>query len=107
MQEQEKTMLTTDMDRPEKIRRCERLEARISKAQKDLFLRAASLQGRSLTDFMIASVQEAAERALHTHGVLSLSERDRKSFVAALLKPATPGKALRRAAKRYREREGL
>jgi len=100
-------MLTTDRDRPEKTPRSERLEARVSKAQKDLFLRAASLQGRSLTDFMIASVQEAAERALHTHAVLSLSERDRKSFVEALLKPAAPGKALRQAAKRYREREGL
>jgi len=100
-------MLTTDLDRPAKPARSERLEARVSKAQKDLFLRAASLQGRSLTDFMIASVQEAAERALQTHDVLRLSERDRKDFVAALLRPAAPGKTLRRAARRYREREGL
>ena len=100
-------MLTTDRDRPEKTPRSERLEARVSKAQKDLFLRAASLQGRSLTDFVIASVQEAAERALHTHAVLSLSERDCNSFVDALLKPAAPGKALRQAAKRYGEREGI
>ena len=95
------------MDIPEKALRSERLEARVSKAQKDLFLRAASLQGRSLTDFMIASVQEAAERALHTHHVLTLSDRDRKTFVETLLKPAAPGKVLRRAAKRYKEREGL
>ncbi len=100
-------MSTTDRGLPGKTPRSERLEARVSKAQKDLFLRAASLQGRSLTDFMIASIQEAAERAVHTHGVLSLSERDRKSFVEALLEPAAPGKALRQAAKRYREREGL
>lgn len=100
-------MLTTNMEKPEKVTRSERFEARISKAQKDLFLRAASLQGRSLTDFMIASAQEAAERALHTHGVLRLSDRDRKSFVNALLKPSAPGRALRQAAKRYREREGI
>lgn len=100
-------MLTTDLDLPVKTARSERLEARVSKAQKNLFLRAASLQGRSLTDFMIASVQEAAERALQTHDVLRLSERDRKDFVTALLRPAAPGKVLRQAARRYREREGL
>jgi len=99
-------MITKDMDKPGKTSRSERLEARVSKAQKTLFLRAASLQGRSLTEFLITSVQEAAERALRTHGVLTLSERDRKDFVAALLQPAAPGKALRQAAKRYKDRVG-
>ena len=100
-------MLTTEMNTPGKTSRSERLEARVSKAQKNLFLRAATLQGRSLTDFLIASVQEAAERALRAHDMLTLSERDRKSFVAALLEPAVPGKALRQAAKRYKERAGI
>jgi uncharacterized protein (DUF1778 family) len=99
-------MLTADRDTPEKAPRLERLEARISKAQKTLFLRAATVQGRSLTDFLIASVQEAAERALHAHDVLTLSERDRKIFVAALVKPAAPGKALRQAVKHYKARTG-
>ena len=99
-------MITKDMEKAGKASRSERLEARVSKAQKNFFLRAASLQGRSLTDFLITSVQEAAERALRTHGVLTLSERDRKDFVAALLQPAAPGKALRRAAKRYKDRVG-
>lgn len=99
-------MLTTELNTVGKTPRSERLEARVSKAQKNLFLRAAELQGRSLTDFLIASVQEAAERILRAQDVLTLSERDRKSFVAALLAPAAPGKALRQAAKRYRERAG-
>lgn len=43
-------MITKDMER--KASRSERLEARVSKAQKNFFLRAASLQGRSLTDFL-------------------------------------------------------
>jgi len=99
--------MTTDMDTSDKAPRLERLEARISKAQKTLFLRAATVQGRSLTDFLIASVQEAAERALRTHDVLTLSERDRKIFVAALVKPAAPGKALRQAVKHYKHRTGI
>lgn len=100
-------MLRTETDTPEKRSRSERLEARVSKKQKTLFLRAAKLQGRSLTDFLIASVQEAAEKTLRAQDMLTLSERDRMSFVAALLEPAAPGKVLQRAAKRYRERAGI
>ena len=100
-------MVTTENDTREKASRSERLEARISKAQKMLFVRAATLQGRSLTDFLIASVQEAAERALRAHDVLTLSERDRKIFVEALVKPAAPGKTLRQAVKHYKHRAGI
>lgn len=99
-------MLTTDPETEEKAPRVERLEARVSKAQKNLFLRAATVQGRSLTDFLIASVQEAAERALRAHDVLTLSERDRRTFVEALVKPAAPSKTLRQAARRYKDRTG-
>ena len=100
-------MITKDMEKAGKASRSERLEARVSKAQKNFFLRAAALQGRSLTDFLITSVQEAAERAVRAYDVLTLSERDRKDFVAALLQPAVPGKALRQAAKRYKDRAGI
>ena len=100
-------MVTTEHDTREQASRSERLEARISKTQKALFVRAATLQGRSLTDFLIASVQEAAERALRAHDVLTLSERDRQVFVAALVKPAAPGKALRQAVKHYKHRTGI
>lgn len=99
-------MRPTDLETEEKAPRVERLEARVSKAQKNLFLRAATVQGRSLTDFLIASVQEAAERALRAHDVLTLSERDRRLFVEALVKLAAPGKTLRQAARRYKDRTG-
>lgn len=102
----EDIMLTTDVEAEEKAPRVERLEARVSKAQKSLFLRAATVRGRSLTDFLIASVQEAAERALRAHEVLTLSERDRRLFVEALVKAAAPSKTLRQAARRYKDRTG-
>ena len=85
----------------------QRLEVRVSKEQKDLFVRAAELQGRSLTDFLMASAQEAALETTRTHDALRLSEADRRTFVSALLTPPTPAKTLRRAAKRYRQRTGL
>ena len=86
--------------------RSERLEARISREQKYLFLRAAEVQGRSLTDFVVASVQEAAIETVRIHDSMRLSERDRQTFVSTLLASPAPGKTLTQAAKRYRERTG-
>jgi uncharacterized protein (DUF1778 family) len=100
-------MLKTDTDTSgKKPSRSERLEARVSRQQKDLFLRAAELEGRSLTDFVIASAQQAAIDILRTHDALRLSDRDRQAFVVALLSPPAPGKRLEEAARRYRERAG-
>src|ERR1700730_15342893 len=98
-------MLKTDT--VEKPPRDERLEARVSREQKDLFLQAAALQGRSLTDFLVASAQEAAIETVRTHDAMRLSERDRQTFVSALLASSAPAKTLEQAAKRYRERTGL
>jgi uncharacterized protein (DUF1778 family) len=81
----------------------ERLEARISKEQKELFQRAADLQGRSLTDFVIASVLDAAKRAIQEHEIMMLSVRDREVFVEALLNPPQPSSRLRAAAERYKQ----
>ena len=100
-------MLKTDTDTAGKRSRSQRLEARLSEEQKQLFVRAAELQGRSLTDFVIASAQEAATETVRAHDALRLSERDRQAFVSALLAPAAPTKTLERAAQRYRERTGL
>ena len=87
--------------------RSERLEARVSKQQKELFARAAALQGRSLTDFVVASAQQAAIETVRAHDALRLSERDRRAFVSALVAPPAPAKTLEQAAKRYRARTGL
>ena len=79
-----------------------RFEARITDDQKALFQHAADLTGRSLTDFVIGSVQEAAARAVRERELLSLSALDRKVFLDALLNPPAPSKRLRQAAKRYK-----
>ena len=78
-----------------------RLEARISPEQKQLFERAADLQGRSLTEFVVRSTQEAAQEAIRDHELMSLTARDTKAFVNALLKPPAPSSRLKRAAERY------
>jgi uncharacterized protein (DUF1778 family) len=65
--------------------RAERLEARVSVEQKALIEHAAALQGRSVTDFVLSSVQEAAARAIEEHQRISLSVRDGRAFVEALV----------------------
>lgn len=84
--------------RPPKVAR---LEARISPEQKRLIERAADLQGRSLTEFVIRSTQQAAQEAIREHELMSLTARDTKAFVNALLKPPAPSAKLKRAADRY------
>lgn len=81
----------------------ERLEARITPEQKELFQRAASLTGRSLSDFIVASLQEAAAEAIRSYQVLELTERETQAFANALLNPPEPNEALRAGARRYRK----
>ena len=100
-------MLGRDSVTAGKRTRTERLEVRISREQKDLFVRAAEVQGRSLTDFVIASAEDAAIETVRTHDALRVSERDRRAFVSACSLPPAPAKTLKQAAKRYRERTGL
>ncbi len=85
----------------------ERLEARIPPAQKRLLERAANLRGTSLTDFVLASAQEAATKTIKDFEMLSLCDEAREVFVNALKNPPAPNKALRTAAARYRKDAGI
>jgi len=78
-----------------------RLEARLPESVHALLRQAAELQGRSLSDFVINSAREAAERAIADHDVLRLSLADQQRFAAQLLKPRKPNAAMKRAAKRH------
>jgi uncharacterized protein (DUF1778 family) len=75
----------------------ERLEARISPDIKALCQRAADIQGRSLTDFVVQSAAEAARRTVQENELRELTLRDRTAFVEALLNPPAPNAKLREA----------
>ncbi|WP_041345682.1 DUF1778 domain-containing protein [Nitrobacter winogradskyi] len=87
--------------------RDERLETRVTADQKKLIERAAALQGRTVTDFVLTSVQEAARRAIEDHQTLHLSLRDSQAFVQALMKPLPVNDRLRDTVRRYRQRTGV
>jgi uncharacterized protein (DUF1778 family) len=81
----------------------ERFAARLSREQKELMQRAADLQGQTLTDFVVASAQQAAERAIRDHELIVLSARDSYAVMQALLHPEPAGAWLRQAAQRYKD----
>lgn len=82
-------------------RRDARLEARVPQETKAVLERAAALQGRKMTDFVVSSALEAAHRVLRESELSNLTQRDRITFVEALLNPPAPNERLRKAAARH------
>lgn len=87
--------------------RAQRLETRMTAEQKNLIERAAALQGRTITDFVLTSVQDAARRTIEEHQQLELSVRDSEAFVEALLNPRPVNDRLRDTVRRYRAATGV
>jgi uncharacterized protein (DUF1778 family) len=83
-----------------------RFDARLNEDQKLLIQRAADMEGRTLTDFVLHSAQLAAERTIQERAVLVLTARETETFINALLHPPQPGTVLRKATRRYRESFG-
>jgi uncharacterized protein (DUF1778 family) len=81
--------------------RSERLEARVTRELKQLIEQAAELEGRSITDFIVASTQAAARQVIQERELLKLGARDREVFVQALMNPPKPNEKLRQAVRRY------
>jgi len=79
-----------------------RFDARLNEDQKILIQRAADLEGRTMTDFVLHSAETAAERTIQKRSMLMLSARETEAFVNAVLNPAEPGVVLRRAAQQYK-----
>lgn len=80
-----------------------RLEARISTDLHAMLKRASELQGRTMTDFVVAAVQEAAQNAITDAEVIRLSLADQECFAQALLSPPKASPALKRAFARRRK----
>jgi uncharacterized protein (DUF1778 family) len=87
-------------------RKHERLEVRITRAQKHLIERAAQLRGTSLTAFVLASTQQAAAATVGDYRTLTLRDEAGEVFAKALLNPPVPNKAASAAARRYKSRVG-
>jgi uncharacterized protein (DUF1778 family) len=79
----------------------ERIEARTSPAVRQLIEKAAMLEGRSLSDFVISMASEGARRTIKEFNQLKLSAEDQLAFAESLLNPKPVPKALTRAMQRH------
>jgi uncharacterized protein (DUF1778 family) len=79
-----------------------RLEARLPAEVHALLKRAAQLQGRTLTDFVVEAAYDAARRTIEEVEIIRLSAEDQQRFAEALLNPPKPNPALRKAFEHHR-----
>ncbi len=84
----------------------ERLEARVTPEFKSQLLLACSISGKSVTDFLVEHLGQAAQTVINEHAQWKLSQADSEAFVEALLNPKPPGPRLVQAVKRYRQTMG-
>lgn len=87
---------------PQEPMRTSRIEARISPDALAIVKRAAEIQGRSVSDFVVAAAQEAAHRTIEETQIIRLSVEDQRAFAEAILDPPPLAPAMERAIERYR-----
>lgn len=81
-----------------------RFDTRLPKEQKEFFEYAASLGGfRTLTDFVLFSVQERAKKIIEDRESILASRRDQDIFFKAIMNPEKPNESLKKAALVYKK----
>lgn len=81
-----------------------RLETRLTKEQKNLFIRATRIGGySSLTDFIIKTAREKADKIIAESEQILASKRDSEIFYDAITNPPKPNKELKQAVKEYKK----
>jgi uncharacterized protein (DUF1778 family) len=77
--------------------RTARLEARIAPDALAVVKRAAEIQGRSVSDFVVEAAKQAAQKTIEETSIIRLSLEDQRRIAEAILNPPEPNAALRRA----------
>ena len=88
---------------PSEPNRTARIEARIAPDALAVVRRAAELQGRSVSDFVVSAAQEAATRTIEEAQIIRLSVEDQRAIAAAILTPPPLTPAMERAIVRHRK----
>jgi uncharacterized protein (DUF1778 family) len=77
--------------------RSARLEARIAPDALAVVKRAAEIQGRSVSEFVVEAARQAAQKTIEETSIIRLSLQDQRQIAEAILNPPEPNDALRRA----------
>ena len=75
--------------------RTERINLRLSGTAKQRIERAASIEGKTVSAFIVASALEYADKTIDRHKTISLAREDAIRFFHALDNPLPPNDRLR------------
>jgi uncharacterized protein (DUF1778 family) len=92
--------------RPAVQRKSERLQVRLDAPAKRMLERAASYRHESISEFVLGTALEEAERIVQRSEVVTLTDRDWAQFFEALENPPAPNATLQRAFERYKKATG-
>lgn len=82
----------------------ERLDLKLSAADKQLLAQAAAIEGLSMAAFVRQAAKQRAAEAIQREQQISLSQQDFTAFHAAIAQPFTANPALRQAMEQARTR---
>lgn len=88
---------------PELATRTARIEARIAPEILAAVKRAAEIQGRSVSDFVVAAARQAAERTIEDTQIIRFSLADQQRIAAILAAPPPPSPGFDRAMEAHSE----
>ena len=88
--------------KPKRVQRSARIEARITPENLAVIKRAAEIQGRSVSDFVVAAAREAAHREIEETHIIRLTVEQQLQIAEAIVNPPEPTPALRRAFETHR-----
>ncbi|MEO8857737.1 MAG: DUF1778 domain-containing protein [Burkholderiaceae bacterium] len=83
----------------QELARTARVEARIAPDALAVVRRAAELQGRSISDFLVAAALKDAHQTIEDAQIIRLSLDDQQRFAELLLNPPPLAQAMKRALK--------
>jgi uncharacterized protein (DUF1778 family) len=89
-------IMNTEENTP--MSRTARLETRLPPDIHALLKRAAEIQGRSVSDFVVTAAQDAARKVIAETEIITLSRAASEQVAALLSAPPEPTPALKRAA---------
>ena len=84
--------------------RTERINLRLSGTAKQRIERAASVEGKTVSAFIVASALDHAEKTMDRHETMSLAREDAIRFFHALDSPPAPNDRLRAALDEHERR---
>jgi len=82
----------------------DRINLRLKHSAKKMLERAASFEGKTVSNFILTSALARAEKTIHEHEVMSLNARDSEAFFNALTKPVRFNRKLTAAFEEHEQR---